>query len=303
MAQQPARPQRLTGTTIIMTLLVVVCGLAVGLAAGAFSHLLYIVFLLPLVMGINSSKMVAYALQSAKMRTTSQLIFLSLLSAIAVYGGFHYARYMGFQIKASLEIFSGLSEATEAENLQVTKAFLDYALEKETGHSGFLGYILYEAKQGATIGRLFRSSSVHLGPVLTWFYWLVELGVIAGLTIQKGKKAISVLFCDACGNRLGSDAERHLGGTAVANESLVRELIRQKDFAGLGKLLEENAEVPSLEVYYQGCRACGQSRSQLVVRRAVQGAKGTLQFSDAVQTVLQPRESSLLLSQLSPAGD
>jgi hypothetical protein len=200
-----------------------------------------------------------------------------------------------------MEIFSGLSEATEEENLQVTHAFLDYALEEETGHSGFLGYILYEAKEGATIGRLFRSSSINLGPVLTWLYWLLEFGIILGVTIQKGKKVIGMSFCEACGNWYGS--EKHLGGTASANEAFLLDLIRQKDFTGLGTLIEKNAELPSLEVYFQGCQVCGKSQSQLVVRRAFQSGKGGLQFTNAAQTILQPNESVLLLNQLSFSGD
>lgn len=185
-SHQPAYSRQSVATFIVMTLLVVVWALMIGFGVGVFSHLIYIVFLFPFVMGINNGKMIVDAVQRAKIRATSQLIFLSVLSAIVIYGTFHYTRYIGFQVKASMEVFSGLSEATEEENLQVTKPFLDYTLEEETGHSGFLGYILYEAKEGATIGRLFRSSSFNLGPVLTWLYWLMEFGIILGVTIQRG---------------------------------------------------------------------------------------------------------------------
>lgn len=300
-ADKVASPRQSVATLIVITLLVMVWALMVGFTVGVFSHLIYIVFLFPLVMGINSGKMVVDAAQRAKVRTASQLILLSLLSAVMIYGTFHYSRYLGFQLKASMEIFSGLDEATEAENLQVTKAFLDYALEEETGHSGFLGYMLYEAKEGATIGRLFRSSSFNLGPVLTWLYWLMEFGIILGVTIQKAKKVMNTSFCESCGNWYGR--EKHLGGTASANESYLLDLIQQKDFAGLGTLIERNAEIPSLEVYFQGCQVCGKSQSQLVVRRAFQSTKGALQFTDAAQTALQPNESLLLLNQSSFSGD
>ncbi len=294
-------PRRSVATLVIVTLLVVVWGLMVGFVVSVFSQLLYIVFLFPLMMGISNGKMIVEAAQRAKIRTASQLIFLSVLSAVAIYGTFHYTRYIGFQVKALMEIFSGLDEATEEENLQVTKAFLDYALEEETGHSGFLGYILYEAQQGATIGRLFRSSSFNLGPVLTWFYWLMEFGIILGVTIQKGRKVMNMSFCEACGNWHGN--EKHLGGTASANETVLLDMLKQKDFTGLGTLIEKDAEVPSLELYFQGCQVCGRSASQLVVRRTFQSAKGNLQFTDATQTILQPNESVLLLNQLSFSGD
>ena len=298
---QPVGSRRSVATLVIMTLLVVVWGLMVGFAVSVFSHLLYIVFLFPLVMGINSGKMIVNVVQKAKIRTASQLIFLSILSAVAIYGTFHYTKYIGFQVKALVEIFSGLDETTEEENLQVTKAFLDYALEEETGHSGFLGYILYEAQQGVTIGRLFRSTTFNLGPALTWLYWLMEFGIILGVTIQKGRKAMNMSSCEACGN--WHSGEKHLGGTASTNETILLEMLKQKDFTGLGTLIQKNAEVPSLELYFQGCQVCGKSQSQLVVRRTFQSAKGNLQFTDATQTILQPNESVLLLNQLSFSGD
>ena len=89
----------------------------------------------------------------------------------------------------------------------------------------------------------------------------------------------------------------------MANESVLMELIRQKDFAGLRTLMEPNAELPSLEVYFQGCSTCGKSPSHVVVRRVSQNAKGKLQFNDALQTFLQPTESTLLLRQLATSGD
>jgi hypothetical protein len=300
-AHKPESPRRSVATLIVMTLLMVVWGLMVGFTVGVFSQLIPVVFLYPVVMAINSGKTIVEALQRTKVRKISQLLLLSLLSAVTMYGTYHYCRYLGFQLQASVEIFEGLSEATEGENLGVTKMFLDYALEEETGHSGFLGYMLYEAKQGVSIGRLSRSSSLNLGPVLTWLYWLMEFGIILGVTIQKGKKVIGMSFCEACGNWYGT--EKHLGGTASANESILLDLIRQKDFSGLGTLIEKNAEVPSLEVYFQGCQVCRKSPSQLVVRHAFQNGKGALQFKDAAQTILQPNESALLLNQLSFSGD
>jgi hypothetical protein len=112
---------------------------------------------------------------------------------------------------------------------------------------------------------------------------------------------IGASFCEACGNWSGS--EKHLGGTAPANEPALLDLIKQKDFIELGKLLEKNADLPSVEIYFKGCEVCNQSQSRLIVRRAFQGSKGGLQFIDASQTVLQPRDSTLLLNQMGSVGN
>jgi hypothetical protein len=298
---EPASSQQRLMSLVLFSLLVIVWGVMTGFVVGVFSHLLYIVFIFALAMGINGGKMIVDVMQRGKFRQTSQLLFLSLLSAISMYAAFHYTRYLGFQVQASLEIYSDFSEATDGENFAVTKAFLDYALEEETGHSGFLGYLLYRANEGVSIGRLARSSSVNLGPVLTWLYWLLEFGIVLGVTIQKGRKVTSAQVCKACGSPY--DGEKHLGGTASANEHLLLEMIQQKDFAGLGRLMEKNADLPSIEVYFQGCKICGKSPSQLVVRHAFQSAKGDLRFRDALQTTLPPAESAQLISQVSFSGD
>jgi hypothetical protein len=300
-AHQPVSPRRAIAEFIATSILVVLSGTLAGILASIFSHLVYIVFIFPLAMGVVGGNMITGAIQMAKIRKSSQVIFLSLLAAITIYGTFHYGRYIGLQLQTSLKLFPGLSQATEDKNLSAAKAFVDYALEKETGYSGFVGYMLFKASQGVSIGRAYQSNPLNLGPILTWFYWLLEFGMILGVTISMGRKRINIPVCQFCGNGLGK--ETHLGGTASTNESFVLDLIKQKDFIELGKLMEENAELPSLEVYIQGCGVCHKSNSHLVVRRAFQGRRGGLQFTDASKTVLQPQESVRLLSQLKLLGN
>lgn len=100
-----------------------------------------------------------------------------------------------------------------------------------------------------------------------------------------------------------SEAVLWTSGTTPANESLLLDLIKQKDFIELGKLLEKNAELPSVEIYFQDCEICNKSNSRLVVRRAIQSSKGGLQFTDTSQIILQPKDSVLLLNQLRFIGN
>jgi hypothetical protein len=300
-AHQPVSPQRAIAEFIATSLLVVLSGALAGILASIFSHLVYIVFIFPLAMGFLGGNVVTGAIQMAKIRKSSQVIFLSLLAAITIYGTYHYGKYVALQLQTSLELFPGLSQATEDKNLSAAKAFVDYALEKETGSSGFVGYVLFKASQGVSIGRAYQSNPSNLGPILTWFYWLLEFGIIMVVTLIMGRQRIKRPVCQFCGNGLGR--ETHLGGTDSSNESFLLDLIQQKDFIELGKLIEENAELPSLEIYIQGCNVCHKSNSDLVVRRVFQGRKGGLQFTDASKTVLQPQESVHLLSQLKFLGN
>ena len=299
---QPVSRRRTFFVLSFLSLLMLAWGLAFGFIVGLVSNLFYLVFVFPAAIGIYNGRLIADAAVRARVRQPAQVLLLCVLAAGAIYGMLHYGRYAGFIVAMSLEISADPSEALDSENLSLAKAFTDYLLQEETGQPGFAGYMLYKANAGVSIGRLGRSSAVDLGPVLTVLYWLLELGMIFGLTLQGGRKATGgTLACAACGSRLGG--ERHLGGTATANESSLLGLIGQRDFAGLRALMEPNADLPSLEVYYQGCQVCGGSPSRLVVRRAVQSAKGDLHFSDASRVELPPAESALLLSHLGVSGD
>ena len=270
-------------------------GAAIGLIISFLSNLIHIVFLFPLLMGWSGGRILTDAIQMAKIRKTYQLILMALLMATTIYGTYHYGKYIGLQVQMSFRMFPGFSAATEDVNLKVAKAVVDYALKEETDHSGFVGYMLLRAKEGVSIGRFYSSNRINLGPFFTWLYWILEFGIILWVIISMGKKLIAIPVCEFCGNRYGN--ERHLGGTTVVNESLLLDLVKQGDFIRLENLLEKNAEVPSVELYLYGCEACNKGQSRLIVRRAFQNSRGMLQFADASQTILQPRDTVQLLNQ------
>lgn len=267
-----------------------------GITAAAIGSLFYVAVIFPVVLGFVGGFLLTAAIQMATIRNKSQMIFIALVISTTMYGMYHYGRYFALQVQASLEIFPTLTQATNEKNLKVAKIIIDDALEDETGYSGFPGYMLFKAKEGVSIGRFYSSSRLNLGPTLTWMYWILEFGIILWLTMVIGRKEMLVPVCDACGNTYGR--EKHLGGVVGQKESLLLDLVRRKDFAELGTILEENADVPSVELYLQSCEKCQKGTSHLFVRRAFRNTTGRLEFSDATQATLQPRESASLSEQL-----
>ena len=288
--------QRALAEFMATILLVALAGVLAGIIAAIFSQLIYMVLVFPLLMGFAGGRVITGGIQMAKIRKAPQMILLALVAAITIYGTYHYGRYIALQIETSFTMFPGFSEATADKHLSAAKALVDYALKKETGLSGFAGYMLFKAKEGVSIGRWYHSDRLNLGPVLTWGYWVLEFGMIFYVTFLTGKNLINRAFCEYCGNWYGR--ERHLGGTRMANKSALTGLIEQKDFIQIGRLLDEDAGLPSLELYWQGCEVCKKSRSQLVVRHAFQSQKGGLSFTDTSRTILQPQESVRLLHEL-----
>ena len=280
----------------IAFLIVMLGGALTGIAAAAFGSLFHIVLLFPIIMGFAGGNTLLAAIQLTKLRNIKVLMTLSVLTALVVYGTYHYGGYVALQVQTSLNMFSGLTPATEEKNLQIAKTFVDDALEEETGQSGFTGYILFKAKSGLSIGRFYSKSRIELGSALTWLYWALEFGIILWVILNTGKKEIRIPVCETCGKPFGR--EKHLGGTAPANESLLLDLLRRNDVAELAQLIEKDAGLPSLELYMLRCESCGESSARLTVRRVTPGRGGSLQFSDLSKAVLPPGESGLFLKQL-----
>jgi hypothetical protein len=134
-------------------------------------------------MGFAGGYVLLAAIQLAKKQRTSLLLLMSLLVTVPLYVAFHYGGYIALQVQTSLEMFSGLTPAMNHENFTTARTVIESALELETGQTGLVGYILSAAEEGVPLGRFYRSNRIHLSPVLTWAYWILEFGII--LTIVR----------------------------------------------------------------------------------------------------------------------
>lgn len=173
-------------------LILVIGGAMAGIATAAAGAFFYTVFIFPVGMGFAGGYVLLAALQMAKIRRTSLLTFMSLLVAISLYVAFHYGGYIALQVQTSLEMFSGLTPAMDDENLKVAKTVVESALKQKTGRIGWVGYIFFKAEEGVPLGRFYRSNRVHLSPVLTWAYWILEFGIILAIARIMGGIEMSI---------------------------------------------------------------------------------------------------------------
>ena len=299
MEANTAATRKPTVLSLLAALLILVIGGGlVGMTVALVGTFFYLVVVFPIGMGFAANMAAGPAARAARLRETRQVLAVFVLTALVVYGAFHYGRYFIFQLRTWLELASSdaaQSSGTEI-NLAVAKVFADYALKEETGHTGFLGYMLYRAKSGISIGKFYSENRLSLNGILAWLYWIAEFGLILWIMQGGVKDYKRAPYCEACGKRLGR--ERHLGGTSPANEPLLLDLLGRQDLTGLGQLLVKDAGLPSVELYMRKCDACGQSSSFLIVRRASLGTKGVV-LSDISKATLPPQEGKLFLQQLS----
>lgn len=286
-------PAKATILSVVAILITIAGGMVIGAITSVVGSFVYIVLISPLMIGIIGGYIVKLGVRTAKIQDFVRVVVLAALVAVAIYGTYHFARYLSFRNQAFIELAPKLTKISSAEKLEAVDLVIDLGLEKETGHTGFLGYMLYRAQRGISIGRFYSGDGLHLGPIFSWVYWALEFGIIFWIAMSMGKKTSKTPICESCGSWYGS--EEHMGGTSIMNEHTALDLIHRHDFVELGKVLERNASMPSTEFYIKRCKRCGKGQSFITVQRALKGKNGGLQMMNVTSLTLQPNDSNQLL--------
>lgn len=163
-------------------MIVILGGTLTGFLTSIVSNLIYMTFLFPIGMGFVGGMLLLGSSRKLKIRGRMPEIITAILMAVLIYGTFHYTGYLTFRILLSSEMNKEIVSSTGESQAGVANIFVDYALEQETGHTGFTGYMLYKAEEGVSIGRWYSMNKTNLGPIGTWVYWFLELGLIGWVT-------------------------------------------------------------------------------------------------------------------------
>ena len=209
---------------IVFFLLSLFGGVIAGLAFGIVGTFIYLILVFPVMMGSIGGYIINENAKYTKTRNQNFIVLVSFITVLALYVSFHFMRYISLQGMTALQVFGDFSD----KSLEAAKVVIEYALKKETGQSGFIGYILFRAKEGVSIGRIFSSTRLNLGPIFTWIYWPIEIGIIAFITVSTGKKVVKKPFCQSCNSWYTE--QKHIGGISASKETELLDLIRQREF-------------------------------------------------------------------------
>ena len=242
---------------ILLVLFYLFIGALIGLSVSLISNIVYLVFLFPIIIGFAGAYFLKDAVKRCRIRSNAVALALSILVGLVIYSTFHVVNYFTFQTQALSELVlkfnnnDSTASLIGEETMMLARATLDYALTEETGRTGFLGYMLLEAKVGVTIGKVTSSSSINLGPIFTWVYWLVELGLIIGIMYTLTKNKERDALCEQCEGWI--TPKEHLGGVEEQDFQSLQDLIATKNFSAAGQLLSPSTGIPSIEVYAKSC--------------------------------------------------
>lgn len=194
-------------------------GIATGVALFFSGKLVYLILVSAIFAGFIAGGFAILAVKVGKVRNGLLGFLLGIVVGAITYGAYWGAEYVNAilelgneartQIRA--ELGASASDADVERELNIILEALtgstdfiglmklvDLDLQDQTGNTGIVGYVSYQAQQGFSISRVGRGSSSSEAPIkdgLAWGYYGLELVIIA---IASGWMAVLVArqpFC------------------------------------------------------------------------------------------------------------
>ena len=272
---------------VFLILIYLFVGAFIGLSVSVISNIVYLVFLFPIIIGFVGAYFLKDAVKRCRIRSNTVTLVLSVLMGLVIYGTYHISNYITFQGEMTIafvqkmEADSDTPSMTGEESIAVGRAFTNYALKEETGQSGFLGYMLYKANRGISIGKVYSSNRLKLGSIFTWIYWLVELGLIIGIMYTSTKNKETDALCENCQDWI--TPKEHLGGVEEDDFQSLQDFIAAKNFSAARKLLSPSTGIPSIEVYAKSCNC---PTADLKLSQASFDANNEVVWEDILDTTI-----------------
>ena len=288
---QPSLTAPITGLLILL-LAVLLGGAAIGVLAALISNLIYLIILFPIGMGWLGGKFVAGAVRAGKIRNPGVAIGAGILIALVMYGAMWATEYFQYRNAQAAVI---LETQPQADQSAIDRQ-IDVDLINATGQAGFVGFVLQQDQQGVAIIQLpgFVTALNILGPFLSWVYWLVEVLLIAWVSVTMGRKPAYQPFCETCNRWHGE--EKLLGTLGSKRSKEVVDLIENAQFLKLGEELQTNPSLPNVAVFLAQCGAdCTDGDAFLAVRTQVRRSRGNTTATDLVTGMISPAQTQDVL--------
>lgn len=288
---QPSLAAPIMGLLILL-LAVILGGAAIGALFALLSNLIYIIILFPIGMGWLGGKLVEGAVRAGKIRNPGIAIGAGILIAFVIVAAMWTVEFIQFRNAQTAALLKTNPQAAQAEiDLQI-----DSQLARETGQGGFAGFALLKDQKGVAVGQLPGSDNAffNLGPTLSWFYWALEVLLIAWIAVMVGRKQAYMPFCETCSRWHGKE---HLLGTLGAKRSKeALDLIENAQFLKLGEELQTNPSLPNVGIFLAQCGpGCEEGDAYLAVRSQVRGSSGKAIAKDLATGMITPAQTQDVL--------
>jgi hypothetical protein len=279
------------GGLVVLLFAVVLGGAAIGILVSLLSNLVYLILVFPLLMGLMGGAIAARVVHIGKIRNPPVAILAAAAMGVIIYGSMWAADYVQARNMIKEDVLAQ-SPGTSQASLE---AAIDTFLQKNTGQTGFIGYILVRDQEGESIGRIGSSDQepLNLGPVFSWVYWGLELVIILWGAIRSARRAAYEPFCEACGRWY--EKPQQLGSLGASRSKEVMGLVDNGQFVKLGEELQANPALPNVAVFMAASgNDCTDGDVLLVVRSQVRDSRGNPTGKDLARGMISAGQAQEL---------
>lgn len=292
----PARAYRASGLShpgaiYRLALICLVAGIAAGLVEGYISRWLNVLLVFPgllgLVIGVTATQRVDRLHIRAPLLVAILAGSAGLVGQAAVVG----TQYYQFRVEMRSQFGDNPGIANMADRV------VDAAIEQETGHGGFAGYLLIRASSGTQIKRGGESSGLTLsGP---WFWGLFGLNflIAAGIAAQMGFSEARKPYCEACQNWYDRTDNIARGSVEKGAITATLSAIERGAFNEVPGLLGKSHPAGASTLQLLRCSKCSGHEPQLTYV-VIDGIGKKQKTTKPLVTMLRPEDAKSLLSAL-----
>ena len=234
----------ITGILIAILMMFIGAPLLGGIVAYV-GQFIYLIFGFPIIAGVASGFIMAQGIRWGKIRDSVIAATLGLLIGLCTYGSYRCIEYLIVRNDVQTSIMKEFADSEDGPIDSATAAVLfDYILLEETGQTGFIGFVLLEAKEGMSISRRGTGPSLNVGTTLTWVYWLIEAFIYAGVPAAVALKEADKPFCKYH-NRWYK--KKRLGSIEKARAEEMMSLLAAHNYVKFRQALRSQVPVPRIE--------------------------------------------------------
>ena len=298
---QPPSASSLPMSELTMVLLTVCLGGAViGVLAYIVSNYLWLIFLFPLAVGFLGGALVKWQIKGAKLGNPVVAALIGLFAGMLIYSIFFASGYVHFRMEAEKQL------AADAAYFGLSPSeLLNELLIYETGSGGFLGFLKIVEREGVEISQVTDPSDRGLAITGTWvyLYYLIEAGLIVGVTTSFAHDAGRQPYCPNCKNWI--DKNVRLGYVAKENRAEFQEALRLGSLSSIIHLFQKDPQsrAPNLDVVLGQCEKPSRCDSVLTMRQTTKGRYGSSRHKVFARYWVTPREAEQLINATSSPLD
>jgi len=259
-------------------------GLTLGGFAFASSFVVYLVLVLPILMGLAGGKLLQRAVNRGKVRNPAIAGIFAVVTGVAIYGTMHTADYIVFRQNATKEINRALN--TSARTNPQVAVDVDQFLQAKTGAKGFLGFMRYRSQAGIVVNR--GALRIPVSANITWGYWGLEFLITSAIALGFATRAAKKPFCENCHSWYS--ASDRLGRVKHQDLPDFLEAIEKEAADSISRLIDPLAKIypPSLELHLKYCADCQSSDGVLTLTQAIINKYSEIKFIPYRQGIISP---------------